>query len=176
MAHGHDAVHGAEISCGVEDSVEKRDQRGYAFKRKTLRAEIAGLQNLLEKVRANQALENSFLVDLQFGALDAFRDPSSPLWLGEVHEFRANDAAVDAARFFGGFARQFQIGELLRLENAERVQGSLVIAPATENVKNALALFVIRGNFLRPLGGSCGSIQRHDGTVGHKSISDNPLF
>src|SRR5580704_18263702 len=135
MAHGHDAVHGAEISCGVEDSVEKRDQRGYAFKRKTLRAEIAGLQNLLEKVCANQPLENSFLVDLRFGALDAFRDPSPPLCLGEVHEFHANVAAVDAPRFFGSFARQLQIGELLRLENAERVERRLVIAPAAENVK-----------------------------------------
>src|SRR5580704_19302719 len=141
MAHSHDAVHGAEISCDAEDSVEKRDKRGDAFKRKTLRAEVAGLQNLLEKVCANQPLKNSFLVDLQFGPLDAFRDPPPSFWLGEVHEFHANVAAVDAARFFGSFARQFQIGKLLRLENAEWVQRSLVIAPAPENVKNALALF-----------------------------------
>src|SRR5580658_3037324 len=140
MAHGHDAVHGAEISCGVEDSVEKRDQRGYPFKRKTLRTEIAGLKNLLEKVCTNQPLKNSFLVDLGFGTLDAFRDPSPPLRLGEVHEFHAHVAAVDTARFFGSFARQLQIGELLRLENAKRVQRSFVIAPAAENVKNALAL------------------------------------
>src|SRR5580700_12298385 len=100
MAHSHDAVHGAEISCDAEDSVEKRDKRGDAFKRKTLRAEIAGLQNLLEKVCANQPLENSFLVDLQFGALDAFRDPSPPLWLGEVHKFHATVATVYARRFF----------------------------------------------------------------------------
>src|SRR5580704_13853203 len=111
MAHGQDAVHGTEITGDVEDRVEKRDKRGYALERKTLRAKIAGLQNLLEKVCANQPLENFFLVDLQFGALDAFRDPSPPLWLGEVHEFHPNVAAVDAARLGGSFARQLQIGE-----------------------------------------------------------------
>jgi hypothetical protein len=38
-----------------------------------------------------------------------------------MHEFRANVAAVHAPRFFRNLARQFQIGELQRLENVKRV-------------------------------------------------------
>ncbi len=106
------------------------------------------MKHLFEKVRAHQPFQDFLLVDLELGPFDALRNPSPPLGLGEVHEFHANIAAVDAARFLGCLASQLQIGELLRLENAQRVQRRLVISPPAKNVKNTFALFVIRGNFL----------------------------
>ena len=158
MAHRHNAIDGPEIPGGVQNRIEQRNQRSDAFERKSLRAQIARLQNLLEKVRAHQALENFLLIDLQLGPLDALRNPSPPLRLRQVHEFHADVAAVDAARFFSRLASQFQIGKLLRLENTKRIQRGFVIAPATKRVKYALALLVVRSRFLRPFDGLCGAL------------------
>jgi hypothetical protein len=116
------------------------------------------LKNLLEKVRADQPLENFFPVDLELGPFDTLRNPSAPLGLRQVHEFHANVAAIDAARLLGSFAGQFQIGKLLRLEYAERIQRGFVIAPAAKRVKNTFALLVVRSRFLRPFGGFCGAL------------------
>ena len=104
MAHGHNAVHRTEIPSSVEDRIEKRNQRGDPFQRKSLGAQITRLQNLLEEVGANQPVENFFLVDFYFRTLNALCNPLPPLRFGQVHEFHANVAAVDAARFLGGLA------------------------------------------------------------------------
>ena len=75
MAHGHNAVDSPEISGGVQDRVEKRNQRCDAFERKTLGAQVASLQNLFEKICAYQALENFFLADRKLGAFDTLLNP-----------------------------------------------------------------------------------------------------
>ena len=111
MAHRHNAVHRAKIPCGVQNGVKQRDQRGDAFERKTLRAQVARLKNLLEEVGANQAFKNLLLVDFELGTLDTLGDPSPPLGLRQVHEFHADVPAIDAASFLCSLASQFQIGD-----------------------------------------------------------------
>src|SRR5580692_11801284 len=148
MSQGHDAVHGAKISRRVENRVEQGDQRSYAFQRKSFRAQIARLKDLFKKICPDQALENLLLINFWLGPFDALSNPSPPLRLGEVREFRTNAATVDAARFLGSLASQLQIGDLQRLENTQRVQRSFEIAPTPKDVKNALALFLTRYRFL----------------------------
>src|SRR5579859_2515447 len=144
MAHGHDAVHRAEVPCGIKNGVEQRDQRGDAFERKSLRPKIASLKNLFEQVRTDQTLQYFPPVDLQLRSLEALRNPSPPLWLRQMHEFRANIATVDAPRFLGSLARQrLQIRMLHRLEHTQRIQRGFVIPPASKSVKNAFALLAV---------------------------------
>ncbi len=99
------------------------------------------MQDLFEQVGANEALENFLLVNFGFGAFDALGDPAAAVWLGKVHEFRADGAAVDAARFFGGFTGEVcKVRLLERAEEAERVEISLEIAPAAKGVEDPLAV------------------------------------
>src|SRR5260370_21623833 len=106
MAHGHDGFGGAMLGDGVENGVEQGNERGHAFERKALGAEIAGLQDLLEEVGANEALENFFLVDFGLRTFDALDDPAAAVWLGKVHGFRADVPPVAAAGFTRGVPRE----------------------------------------------------------------------
>src|SRR5712692_2901917 len=142
MTHGHDGFRGAVLADGVENGVEQRDQRGDAFEREALGAEIAGLQDLLEEVGANEALENFLLVDFGLRTFDALDDPAAAVWLGKVHEFRADGAAVDAAGFLGGFTGEVcKVRLLERAEEAEGVEMGFEVAAAAEGVEDALAVF-----------------------------------
>src|SRR5260370_8968016 len=99
MAHGHDGLHRAVLAERVQDGVKKGDDCGNTFQRKTLRAEVARLENLFEQIGANQAFENFSLVDLKLWSFDALGNPLAPLRLQQVHELRADRAAIDAAGF-----------------------------------------------------------------------------
>ncbi len=141
MAHGHDGFAGAVFADSVENGVEQRDQRGFAFERKTLGAEIAGLQDLLEEVGADQALQSSFLIDLGLRPFHALGDPAAAFRLGKMHEFGADGAAIDAAGFLGGFAGEaLEVGLLEGAEKAERIEIGFEVAPAAEGVEDALTL------------------------------------
>ena len=76
MAHGHDGFDRAVFAGRVENRIEQRNQRGDAFERKTFGAEIARLQNLLEKIGANQALENFVAVDFGCSGFHALGNPA----------------------------------------------------------------------------------------------------
>ena len=104
VAHGHDGRLRAVFGGSVQNRGKQGNQRRDAFQRKSLRAEIARLQDLLEEVRANQALENFVLVDFFGRGFEALNNPAAPIRLRQMHEVRAHGAAVDAARFFGGLA------------------------------------------------------------------------
>ncbi len=129
------------LADGVENGVEQWDQRGDTLKRKSLRAQIARLQDLLEKVGADQAFQNFSLVDFGLRAFHAFRDPAAPLQLRQVHEVCADCAAINAASFFGSLAGQpFQIRLREWPEKAERIKLGFVVTPAAKRVKDALAI------------------------------------
>src|SRR5579864_5481730 len=139
MAHGHDGFDRAVLAGGVQDGIEERDERGNAFERKTLGAQVPRLENLFEQVGADQALKNFFLVYLKRGTLEALSDPLAALGFRQVHELGADVAAVDAARLFGGFSGESrEIRVLERREKAERVERGFVIAPATKGFECAL--------------------------------------
>jgi hypothetical protein len=141
MAHGHDGFDGTVLADGIENGVEKWNQRSHTFERKALRAQIPGLQDLLEKVGTDQALEHFLLIDFAFGTFDAFGDPAAALRLGKVHELDADRSAINAAGFLGYLARQsFQVRLRKRSEKAEGIKIGFVIAPAAKRVEDALAL------------------------------------
>ena len=71
MAHAHDELDGAELGGSVENFVDERNQRGDAFEREALAAEIALLHDLLEDVGADEQVENA-LLDF-FGNLETLR-------------------------------------------------------------------------------------------------------
>src|SRR5260370_40610987 len=106
MAHGHDGFRSAVLPERVQDGVKKGNDCGNTFQRKTLRAEVARLENLFEQIGANQAFENFSLVDLKLRSFDALGNPLAPLRLRQVHELRADRAAIDAAGFVAGPARE----------------------------------------------------------------------
>ena len=177
MAHGHHGFERAVFAGGVQDGIEQRNQRGDAFERKTLGAQVARLQNLFEEVGANQALEDFFLVDFGRGGFETLGDPAAALRLRQVHEIGADSAAIDAARFVGGFAGEpIEVGGLQRFEQAERIERRFQIAPAAEGVENTFALFVarsLRGSNRAGLLGRfrrfCGALFFESCTVCHKS-------
>ena len=49
MAHAHHQLHGSALAGGFDHFVHQRNQRGHAFQRKPLAAQIALLQHLLKK-------------------------------------------------------------------------------------------------------------------------------
>src|SRR5260370_29163348 len=106
MAHGHDGFRRAVVAERVQDGVKKGDDCGDTLQRETLRAEVARRENLFEQVGANQAFENFSLVDLKLRSFDALGNPLAPLRLRQVHELRANSAAIDAACLVGSLSRK----------------------------------------------------------------------
>ena len=143
VAHGHDGINATDIAGGIEDGIEKRDERSVAFQRETLAAEIAALEHLFKEVGANQAVQDRGLVDLELGAFHALGNPAAALGFRDVEEFHADVPAIIAAGFLGEFAGEtFEIGALQRGEKAERIEGGFIKTPATEKIKDTLALGV----------------------------------
>ena len=67
MAHRQDGLLRVVLGRGIEDRIEQRQKRDFAFERIALGAEIARLKNLLENFRADEAIENCFLVRCRCG-------------------------------------------------------------------------------------------------------------
>ncbi len=162
MAHSHDGIDTAEFAGDIEDGIEKRNERGVAFQRETLAAEIAGLEHLFEEIGANQAVENLGLVHLVLRALHPFGNPAAAIQLWDVHEFHADVSAIVAARFLGEFAGEaVEIGAFQRSEEIQGIEGGFIEAPAAEEIEDAFALGMTnaigRRRFLRGFGRLCES-------------------
>jgi hypothetical protein len=152
MAHGHHAFLGAVVRGGLQGFIEQRDQRGVAFERKALGADVKRLQHLLEDVGFDELVENSLAIDGSGCAFEPVDDPSTALRVGNVHELGADGAAINCARSFGVLAFELKLRMLERLKVAERIEIGFEIAPATEKVEDALALFYFRTGFGRRKG------------------------
>jgi len=101
------------------------------------------LQNLFEKIGANQPLENFVLINWAGRSFEPLSDPVPSLRLRQMHEIGADRAAVDAARFLSSLSGQgIQVGVLQRLKQAEGIEGCLQVAPAAESIENPLPVFV----------------------------------
>src|SRR5260370_184496 len=139
VTHGHDGFERAMFARGVEDGVQERNQCGDTFEREALGAKIARLQNLFEKIGANQTLKDFVLIDLALRSFEPLSDPAAALPLLQMHEIGANRAAVDAAGFFSSLSGpRIHVRVLQTLKQAERQQGRPPIAPAAESVENPL--------------------------------------
>src|SRR6266436_5509419 len=181
VAHGHDGFEGAVFPDGVENGVEQGNERGHTFERKTLCAQIARLQNLLEKIGADQALENFLLIDLGLRSFDALSDPAAPLRLRQMHELSADRAAINAARFLASVTGQsLQIRLRGWPEKTEGIELGFVVAPAAKRVEDALAFvktsrFSSRGFFAR-FCGFRGAICFESSSVDHQFVPANVYF
>ena len=109
MAHAHDEFDGAALAGGIENFVHQRDQRGDAFERKALAAEIALLHDLLEDVGADEEVEDA-LLDF-FRNFETLRrrfhllvDPAAALGRVDVVDLDTDGAGVDGAGFAGVLA------------------------------------------------------------------------
>ena len=135
MAHAHDQFHRALLPGGVQNLIHQRDQGGHAFERKALAAQIALLQHLLEEIGPDQLVEHPLLVHRGLRPFHALLDPAPPFRVGDVHELRADGAAVDAAGFFGEFAFDPQAGMRHGRQKSERVEIGLQVSPVAERVE-----------------------------------------
>src|SRR5258708_26839609 len=152
VTHAHCGFEPAMFARGLEHVVQERNQCDDTFEREALGATLARLQNLFEKIGANQTLKDFVLIDLAWRSFEPLSDPAAALRLLQMHEIGANRAAVDAAGFFSSLSGQrIQVRVLQRLKQAEGIEGRLQVAPAAESVENPLALFVTGGFF----GGFC---------------------
>jgi len=122
MTHGHDGRLRAVFPGRVQDGIEQGNKCRDAFQRKSLRTEIPRLQDLFEKVGANQPLEDLVRVNFFRGSFDSLNDPAAAFRLGQMHEVGANGATVDATSLFGQLAgKTLKVRVLERLENAQRI-------------------------------------------------------
>ena len=143
VAHPHDEFDGAETRSGVENFVDQRDQRGYAFEREALAAEIPLLHDLLENVGADEQIEDARLVffcNLEIRRLHLLVNPAAPFGRVDVIDLDPDGAGIDSAGFAGVLAFRFQFGRVAGMEKAERVEIALEVSPLAVDVKNALAL------------------------------------
>src|SRR5207244_6261830 len=105
-----------------QEGIEQGNKCSDAFQRKSLRTEIPRLQDLFEKVGANQPLEDLVRVNFFRGSFDSLNDPAAAFRLGQMHEVGANGATVDATSLFGQLAgKTLKVRVLERLENAQRI-------------------------------------------------------
>ena len=142
MAHPEDCCIDAERRAGREHLIEKRDEDGEAFEREALGAEVAGLNDLLEDVGADEVGKDVRLAGSGRRLLHLRLQPLALCGVDDMHELDADAAAVDGA----GLGRELAFGRgrgewLGRQVLAERVERSLQVAPAAEDVEDGIAQF-----------------------------------
>ena len=106
MAHAHHQFDRALLSGRIENFVHQGNERGDAFERKALVAQIALLQNLLEQISPDEEIEHSLLIHRRLRAFEPVLDPAAARGIRDVHELRSHRAAVDTARLCGKLASQ----------------------------------------------------------------------
>src|SRR5438552_17715033 len=120
----------------VQDGINQGNQRSDTFQRKALGAEIARLQNLFEKVGANQTLEDFMLINLARPGFESLGDPAAAFRLRQMHEIGADRITVNAAGFRGGFAGQgIKFRVLPLLIQATGIESRFQVAPAAESIE-----------------------------------------
>src|SRR5882724_11634019 len=142
MTHAEDEFFGAIFAGGFEDFIEQGDQRGVAFKRKALVAEVTLLQYLLEHFGADQALADEFTVGGRGRGFHLRLDPLALFHAGDMHEFRCNRATVGGAGFGGMLAGYVEFGLGFGLELTERIEVGLEVAPSAKGVEDTFSVFL----------------------------------
>ena len=138
VAHADQRLAQPEARAGLEHLVEQRDQRGDAFQGEALRAGVAAVQDDLEGLGPQQALEDGLPIDRGRRLLHPLLHPAPPPGIGDVHELDPDRAAVPGARAGGRLAGLDQVGVRARVERAQRVEVGLEVSPPAEGVENRL--------------------------------------
>ena len=127
-------------AAGVENLVHQRNQRGDAFEREPLAAQITLLHDLLENVGADEEFENALLVFLRRLGFHLLVNPVAPLRPVDVIDFDADCAGINGAGLAGIFTLSSQFGSRPRRQEAERVEISLEISLLAVGGEYAFAL------------------------------------
>ena len=104
MRHGEEGAGYSGCGGGGEDLIEKWNEDGEAFERKSFGAEVALLDDLLEEIGADELGEDVLLIGLGCGLFDLLLQPLALLEAGDVRELDGEGSAVVAAGFGGEFA------------------------------------------------------------------------
>ena len=112
MAHAHHQFDCAASRAGVENFIDQRDERGDAFEREALAAEVTLLHDLLEDVGADEQVEDALLVFfwLEPAGFHLLVDPAAAFGSVDVVDFDADGAGIDGAGFAGVLAFDLQFG------------------------------------------------------------------
>ena len=111
MTHGEHGLLRTTFGGGIQNLIQQRNQRGVAFQRVTLGADVARMNGLLENIGAHQLVEYPIAVDsIILLRLHALFDPAALFGIRNMHEFDADRAAVNAARLVGDIAVDVQLG------------------------------------------------------------------
>jgi hypothetical protein len=163
MTHAKHRGIDAEGGAGCEHPIEERDEHGEALEREALGAEVAGLDDLLEDVGADEIGEDVCPVGRGRGLFHLLLQPLPLRGVGNVHELNADAAAVECACLGREFTFGRGRGEGLRREIlAQRVERGLQVAPTPEDVEDGIA----------PIGGLGGGVRFGGGDGGHLRSSD----
>jgi hypothetical protein len=142
VRHGEERTGYSGSGGSGEDLIEKRDEDGEAFKRKSFGAEITLLDHLLEEIGADELGEDMVLIGLGCWTFDLILQPLALLEIWDVHELDCEVSAVEGAGFggelaFGGGGDGEGFG---RKVLTQRIEGRLEVSPAAKDVEGCLAV------------------------------------
>ena len=138
-------VVGAQFGAGFKHRIQQRNLRGGAFSGIALGAEVSGLQDLLEEIRLKKALGQQRGPPAgAAGIFHAVLYPFAAVALRQVHEFRADGAAINLPGLLRCLSIGGQFGIAARDRPAKGIEAGVQVSPAAERVKRLVAL---QGNF-----------------------------
>ncbi len=144
MAHPHYEFRQTLLAGAFKDFINQRNERGNALQRKTLVAQIALLQHLLEEFGSNQQVERPLLVHRRLRRFQALLNPAATRRIGDVHELHSNRSAIHATGLLGELAFGRQIRVRHGPQKAKRIKVGFEISPTSECIEHTLALSVGR--------------------------------
>ncbi len=162
MGHAHDDLGEAEAGARLDDGVEHGDEGLAAFQGKALLADVAGVEERLEFLGAEEIGEDALLFlpgegGTAPGALDPVPDPAA---LGEdlhVHVFDADVAAVGVLK-----------------DGEDLAQGELAAARQGPGVEDAVEIGLGEVEVLQGELGHLGLVEA-EGIEGGEAVAEHPV-
>src|SRR5258706_2043948 len=142
VANAHYELTGAKTGTRIEKFIHQRNQRGDAFEREALTAEVSLLHDLLEDVGTDEQVENALLVFLRRIGFHLLVNPTATFGGIDVVDLDTDGAGVDSAGFARVFAFQLQLWRDARAQETEGIEIALEISPLAEGAEDSLAFEV----------------------------------
>jgi hypothetical protein len=144
VAHPDERELGPRFGTRLECRIEQRHEGGGALEGVPLRSDVSRVQELLEQLDFREPPQDPVAVARGGFCLHAFRDEPATIRIGDVHEPRADRAAVDRPPV-GAFrvARVVELGVHDRREPPQRVEVGLEVPPTAEGVGVSVAIHIV---------------------------------
>ena len=114
MRHRKHATRHAVVRRGRKHLVQERDERRQPFQRKALRPQVPLLNDLLKDIGADQPIQHPLRLCRRIRALELLLDPLPLLDRRNMHELRADRAAIKPPSFLRRLMRRCIIGHRRR--------------------------------------------------------------